>query len=143
MDKINKIILEIKFYFFSAFRKITVGGFVNQLIKKSGLSIYMFCVSDPPSPSAIFIHLRLYPLLRLWTYLSCLFGRCPLHSERIYELANLLSHRVKSGKFGHQVNSDTHLQTVEIHIRRLLMSRLIRIFTICFVNLFFIPITKL
>ena len=26
--------LEIEFYFFSTFRKITVGGFVNQLIKK-------------------------------------------------------------------------------------------------------------
>ena len=31
----NKIFfLEIKFYFFPTFRKITVGGFVNQLIKK-------------------------------------------------------------------------------------------------------------
>ena len=27
------MILEITFYFFSTFRKITVGGFVNQLIK--------------------------------------------------------------------------------------------------------------
>ena len=51
--------------------------------------------------------------------------------------------RVKSGKFGHQVNSDTHLQTVEIQMRRLLMSRLIRIFTVCLVNLLFIPITEL
>ena len=33
----DKIILEIKFYFFSTVRKITVGGFVNQLIKNSGL----------------------------------------------------------------------------------------------------------
>ena len=33
--------------------------------------------------------------------------------------------RVKSGKFGHKVNSDTHLQTVEIQ------TRLIRIFTVC------------
>ena len=32
-DKI-KIFLEIKFYFFPTFRKITIGGFVNQLIKK-------------------------------------------------------------------------------------------------------------
>ena len=39
--------------------------------------------------------------------------------------------RVKSSKFGHQVNSDTRLQTVEIQMRRLLMSRLIRIFTVC------------
>ena len=30
----KKIFLEIKFYFFPTFRKITVGGFVNQLIKK-------------------------------------------------------------------------------------------------------------
>ena len=34
MDVIKKIILEIEFYFFSSFRTITVGGFVNQLIKK-------------------------------------------------------------------------------------------------------------
>ena len=51
--------------------------------------------------------------------------------------------RVKSGKFGHQVNSDTRLQTVEIQMRRLLMSRLIRIFTDCLVKLFFIPIIEL
>ena len=30
----KKIFLEIKFYFFPTFRKITVGEFVNQLIKK-------------------------------------------------------------------------------------------------------------
>ena len=47
--------------------------------------------------------------------------------------------RVKSGRFGHQVNSDTHLQTVSIQMRRLLMrhqlmSRLIRIFTVCLVT---------
>ena len=41
-----------------------------------------------------------------------------------------VSVRVKSGKFGHQVNLDTHLQTVEIQMRRLLMIRLIRIFTV-------------
>ena len=44
---------------------------------------------------------------------------------------------VKSGNFGHQVNSDISLQTVEIQMRRLLMSRLIRIFTVCLVYLFF------
>ena len=51
--------------------------------------------------------------------------------------------RVKSGKLGHQVNSDKYLQTLEIQMRRLLMSRLIRIFTVCFVNLIFISITEL
>ena len=33
-----KIVLEIKIYFVSSLRKITVGGFVNQLIKNSGLT---------------------------------------------------------------------------------------------------------
>ena len=50
---------------------------------------------------------------------------------------------VKSSKFGHQVSSDTRLQIVEIQMRRLLMSRLIRIFTVCLGNLFFIPIIEL
>ena len=36
-----KIILEIKFYFFYTLRKITVGGFVNQLIKK----FWPYCVT--------------------------------------------------------------------------------------------------
>ena len=52
-------------------------------------------------------------------------------------------HRVKLGNFGHQVNSDIHLQTLEIQLRRLLMSRLIRIFTVCLVNLFFIVIFEI
>ena len=51
--------------------------------------------------------------------------------------------RVKSGKFGHQVKSDTRLQTMKIQMRQLLMSRLIRIFTVCLVDLFFIPIIEL
>ena len=53
--------------------------------------------------------------------------------------------RVEPFKFGHQVNSDTHLQTVEIQMRRrrLLMSRLIRIFTVRLVNLFLVPIIEL
>ena len=50
---------------------------------------------------------------------------------------------VKSGYFGQQVNSDIRLQTVEIQMRRLLMSRLIRIFTVWFVNSFFIPMIKI
>ena len=51
--------------------------------------------------------------------------------------------RVKSGNFGHQVNSYIHLQTLKIRMRRLLMSRLIRIFTVCLFNLFFITIMKI
>ena len=45
--------------------------------------------------------------------------------------------RVKSSKFGHQVISDTHLQIAEILMRRLFMSCLIRIFTVCAGNLVF------
>ena len=52
-------------------------------------------------------------------------------------------YRVKSGNFGHQVNSDIRLQTVEIQMRRLFLSRLIRIFTVCLVNLFLISIIKI
>ena len=48
-----------------------------------------------------------------------------------------VSYRVKSGNFGHQVNSDIPLQTVEIRMRRLIMSRLIRIFTVCLVLFFY------
>ena len=44
--------------------------------------------------------------------------------------------RVKSGNFRRQVNSDIHLQIVEIQMRRLLLSRLVRIFTVCLFNLF-------
>ena len=44
---------------------------------------------------------------------------------------------VKLGNFGHQINSDIHLQTVEIQ-----MSRLIRIFTVCLLIYFFIQIIK-
>ena len=50
--------------------------------------------------------------------------------------------RVKSGNFGQRVNSDIHLQTVKIQMRRLLMGRLIRIFTVCLVDLIFIPIIQ-
>ena len=50
-----------------------------------------------------------------------------------YMLNKLSIIRVKSGNFGHQVNSDTNLQTVEIQMRRLLMSHLIRMFTVCLV----------
>ena len=50
--------------------------------------------------------------------------------------------RVKWGKFRHPINSDTHLQTVIILMRRLLMSRLIRIFTVCLGNLFFFQYLK-
>ena len=51
-----------------------------------------------------------------------------------------LGTRVKSGNFGHQVNLEIHLQTVEIQMRWLLMSRLIRIFTVCLVYYFFLLI---
>ena len=51
---------------------------------------------------------------------------------------NLVRNSVKSDSFGHQSNLDIHLHTVEIHMIRLLLSRLIRMFTVCSVDLFFI-----
>ena len=52
---------------------------------------------------------------------------------RIWQ-SSLRTYRVETGKFGQRVNSDIPLQTVEILMRRLNMSRLIRIFTVCPVN---------
>ena len=43
--------------------------------------------------------------------------------------------KVKSGNFGHHINSDIHLETVTI--------RLIRIFTVCLVNSFDLKQTRL
>ena len=56
----------------------------------------------------------------------------------ILKSTNQSFNMVKSGKFGHQVNSDTRLQTVEIQMRRL-----IRIFAVCLDIVFFIPIIEL
>ena len=58
----------------------------------------------------------------------------------LYALARHIT--VKLGKFGHQVKSETYLQTVLILMRRLLMSRLIRIFTVCLANLFLFQYLK-
>ena len=50
--------------------------------------------------------------------------------------------RVKSGNLGQRVNSDIRLQTVKIQMRRPIKSRLIGIFTVCSVNLIFMPIIQ-
>ena len=52
-----------------------------------------------------------------------------------YFMSTTRQSKVKAGNFGHQVNSDIHLQTMEIQMRRLLMSRLIMIFTVCYFNI--------
>ena len=49
---------------------------------------------------------------------------------------------VKSGNFGQRVNSDIRLQKVNIQMRGLIKSRLIRIFAVCLVNLIFIQIIQ-
>ena len=69
----------------------------------------------------------------LFTYAVTIdaFKTIPVHTSHYHHLV-----RIKTGNFGHQVNSDIHLQTVEIRMRRLLMSRLIRIFSVCLANLF-------
>ena len=97
---------------------------------------------------------RVQVLISIETHITCDFRggggwrgvRTPYHplwirtwSHRRITLPHYmckLPGRVKSGKFGHQVNSDTHLQIVLIQMRRLLMSRHIRSFTICIGNLF-------
>ena len=61
-------------------------------------------------------------------------GKSHVADHLLYLKTNI---RVKSGNFGHQANLDIHLQTVGIMMRRLLMSRLIRIFSVCLVNLLF------
>ena len=54
--------------------------------------------------------------------------------KHLHDVVTAFGLKVKSGNFGHQVNSDIiRLQTVEIQM----MSRLIRIFTVCLVNLIF------
>ena len=53
--------------------------------------------------------------------------------------AKITSISVEPVNSGHHVNSDMHLQTVEIQMRRLP----IRTFTVRLVNLFFIPIIKI
>ena len=50
---------------------------------------------------------------------------------------------VKSGNFGHQINSDIHLQTVEIQMRRLHMGRLISFSLFVQLIYFYIPIIKI
>ena len=64
-------------------------------------------------------------------------------SKKYFPKEKNISPFSKLGNFGYQVNSHIHLQTVEIQMRRLLMSRLISTFTICLFNLFFIPIIEI
>ena len=72
------------------------------------------CIREHKSP----IHFHMCTLDAMESSLTCKYNK------------------IKSGKFGRRVNSDTDLQTVIIQMRRLLRSRLIRIFTACLGNLF-------
>ena len=74
-------------------------------------------------------------------YINLVICMLKIKLKLYFVIHTRIRHCIFSG-FGHQVNSDTHLQTVEIQMRRLLVSRLIRIFTVCLVNLFFIPIIE-
>ena len=69
--------------------------------------------------------------LNYWYWRSTIAGRRLTHT--VYIIA---CNRVKLGKFWHQVNSVTYLQTAEIQMRWLLMSCPIRISTVCIVNYF-------
>ena len=60
-DKIKKNNFRNYFSFFSSFRKITVGGFVNQLIKNSGLStIFIWTPKNDDINSNIYIPFMLH-----------------------------------------------------------------------------------
>ena len=61
---------------------------------------------------------------------------------KIYLALNSFKCGVKSGNLRHEVKSDIHLQTVEMLMRRLIKSGLIKIFTVCIVS-FFILIIKI
>ena len=63
------------------------------------------------------VELDLLVILKSSTYVSFESSATSMYFQYTY------MYRVKSGTFGHQVNSDIHLQTVEIQMRRLLMSR--------------------
>ena len=69
--------------------------------------------------------------------------RIPQKMAYVYSPIDFCNRKwVKSGNFGQLVKSDIHLQTVKNQMRRLLMSHLIRIFTVCLVNLLFIPMIQ-
>ena len=65
-------------------------------------------------------------LVKIAIYLHSKIPCSKLLQLKCYFTLNLLTIRVKSGNFGHQVNSDIHLPKVEIQ-----MSRLIWIYTVC------------
>ena len=79
----------------------------------------------------VFPHLyRMIPSLKLMDYLHIQVDKPGITITYIVACCETIM--VKSSNFGHQVNSDIHMQKVEIQMRRLLMSRLIRIFTFSF-----------
>ena len=54
--------------------------------------------------------------IRAWNEYGCSEPSLPVS---LYRPIRKYEYRVKSGYFGHQVNSDIHLQTVEFQMRRL------------------------
>ena len=89
-----------------------------------GFHLHPNCIYVNSEDSGLFAQPRLN--LRYWTMLQI--------STKISYFDSSI--RVKSGNFGHRVNSNIHLQTVELQMRRLLTSRFIWIFSVCLVNLF-------
>ena len=98
-------------------------------------------LTDASNISVSFFYIFCSKLSLIRTLIFCLNLEVSIIST--IDSHKISNHRVKLGKFGDQVNSDIHLQTVEIQMRRLLMSRLIRVFTVCLVNLLLIPINEL
>ena len=117
-----------------------MGEALFELLLSLGLSV-LFGV-EAKRPNIVFIvadDLGKLSFVNLYHHLTCWSQTHLSHPLR----NRAEKYRVKSGNFGHQVNSDIHLQTLEIQMRRLLMSRLIRIFIVCIDNWFFIPIVKI
>ena len=89
----------------------------------------LYMITSGPGQLAVLDVLWLFPTVP-WVGLQCVIVLYPEYS------------RVKSGTVGQRVNSDIRLHTVKIQMRRLIKSRLIRSFTVCLVNLIFIPIIQ-
>ena len=89
----KKINLEIKLYFFPTFWKITVGEFVNQLIKKSGFisvpNYWMNCCSD------FFVHSWkkfIHQLFASWVIFLCLLPFADFFSKSTFSKKKFQEH---------------------------------------------------
>ena len=117
-------------------------------MKSAVFKLCRLSLKDPFSPDYLYFHTFELERTGLWDmFLLCTPMEGHLHHHLFCNKRKIIfnpyllyfkNSRVKSGglNFGHQGNLDIHLQKVEIQMRRLLMSCLIRIFTVRIVNKF-------